>query len=70
MTAFYATQHILNKAYGNYLGLARLGEFVASEVGLTLKNLTCIAGKGDMQNSNEFPMGNVRKLLDDVRNAS
>jgi hypothetical protein len=34
VTAFYATQHIFEKAYGNYLGLCRLGQFVAHELGI------------------------------------
>jgi len=64
MTAFYATQHLLNKAYGNYLGLIRLGQFVAKETNLKLVNLTCIAGSGELQRSSGgVPMGEVRGLL-------
>jgi hypothetical protein len=33
--AFYATQQIFDKAYGNYLGLAQLGAFMAHEMGMT-----------------------------------
>jgi hypothetical protein len=33
MNAFYATQQLFNKAYGNYLGLARLCAFMAKELG-------------------------------------
>ena len=34
--AFYATQQIFDKAYGNYLGLAQLGAFMAHEMRLPL----------------------------------
>lgn len=43
VTGFYATQHMIEKAYGNYLGLCRLGQFMAHEMGLTLDQITCIA---------------------------
>ncbi len=33
MNAFYATQQLFNKAYGNYLGLAQLCAFMAKELG-------------------------------------
>ncbi|HMO80025.1 MAG TPA: hypothetical protein PKD24_04470 [Pyrinomonadaceae bacterium] len=44
MNAFYATQDLFRKGYGNCLGLWRLGEFMAGEMGLRLKNLTCVVG--------------------------
>ena len=43
VTGFYATQHLFEKAYGNYLGLCRLGGFVAHELGLRLVRMVCIA---------------------------
>ena len=45
VTAFYATQHIWTKGYGNYLGLIRLGRFVANVLGLRLLRVSCMAGK-------------------------
>jgi hypothetical protein len=41
--AYYATQTMLEKAYGNYLGLWNLGRFVAKYWGLRMASLTCIA---------------------------
>lgn len=43
VTGFYATQYIFERAYGNYLGLCRLGRFMAHEMGLRLAQVTCIA---------------------------
>ena len=43
VTGVYATQNIVEKAYGNYLGLHRLGIFMAREMELKLDRLTCVA---------------------------
>jgi hypothetical protein len=44
VNAFYATQYMVERAYGNYLGLCRLGRFVAHELKLPLRRLTCFTG--------------------------
>jgi len=44
INAFYATQYMVERAYGNYLGLCRLGQFVAHELGLPLRRFTCFTG--------------------------
>lgn len=51
VTGFYAMQYLLDRAYGNYLGLCRLGRFMAKQMGLQFEKLICIAsvaqrGKG------------------------
>ncbi len=43
VVALYANQLLLEKAYGNYLGLYRLGKFMAFEMGICLKDVLCIA---------------------------
>ena len=43
VTGFYATQYIVERAYGNYLGLCWLGQFMAHEMGLKLERMTCVA---------------------------
>lgn len=43
-TAFYANHYIVDRAYGNYLGLCALGRFLAHELGLEFRQLTCVAG--------------------------
>lgn len=43
LVGFYATQTLVEKAYGNYLGLYRLGAFLAKEMGMTLRNVVCVA---------------------------
>lgn len=44
VNAFYATQQLFYKAYGNYLGLSRLGAFMAKEMGLKLGRLNVFIG--------------------------
>ena len=44
VNAFYATQQLFVKAYGNYLGIARLGAFMAHEMGLKLFRMNVIVG--------------------------
>ena len=43
LIAFYANQTIIEKAYGNYLGLINLGQFMSYEMGIKLTRLTCIS---------------------------
>lgn len=51
ITGFYATQYLDTKAYGNYLGLYRLGRFMAHELGLVLSKLTCVASAAELSAS-------------------
>ena len=44
MSAFYATQQLFVKAFGNWLGLCRLGSFVAGQSGLKFTRFTCFVG--------------------------
>lgn len=44
VNAFYATQQLFVRAYGNYLGLARLGIFMAHEMGLRMTRLNVFVG--------------------------
>lgn len=44
VNAFYATQYAIERAYGNYLGICRLGRFVAHELGMPLVRMTCFTG--------------------------
>lgn len=50
--AFYATQLLLTKAYGNYLGLVRLAAFMAHEMQMPLARLNVMVGIAKL---NEIP---------------
>lgn len=51
MSAFYATQQLYVKAFGNWLGLVRLGNFIAGQSGLGLTRFTCFANVQKMDKS-------------------
>jgi len=59
VVAFYATQYLFERAYGNYLGLMRLGEFMAHEMGLKLERVICVAAIAQL----DAPANQVRSLL-------
>ena len=67
VTGFYATQYIFERAYGNYLGLCRLGRFMAQEMGMQLTQVTCVASRAlrDRSKSSLHMMaGELRRILD------
>jgi hypothetical protein len=43
VTGYYPIQYMFARAYGNYLGLARLGVFMARELALELVRVNCVA---------------------------
>ena len=57
VTGFYATQYIFERAYGNYLGLCRLGRFMAQEMGRQLTQVTCVASPAKRDKTKGFPSG-------------
>lgn len=63
ITGFYATQYIVDRAYGNYLGLCRLGEFMAKQLGLTLVKMTCIASVAQRGRPNKGELEGISSEL-------
>jgi hypothetical protein len=68
VVGFYTTQHLFERAYGNYLGLCRLGRFMAHEMGLRLTKMTCIAtvaqlGRASRRDLDQF----IREITVDVQ---
>lgn len=78
VTGFYATQYIFERAYGNYLGLFRLGQFMAHEMELKLSKVVCIAAleklngtkKGFGKFADEVGKSLDRAKLDDEMSAN
>lgn len=64
VTGFYATQTMFEKAYGNFLGIGRLGRFMAKEMGLTLVEVTCIAALEKL--SGRFRKRDLTRLADSL----
>lgn len=72
VTGFYPTQYMFERAYGNYLGLCRLGRFMAHEMGLSLAQVTCIATPAVRDRPRSMLSGlaeHVRAALDDFETA-
>jgi hypothetical protein len=67
ITGFYATQHLFERAYGNYLGLYNLGCFIAHELDLRLTQMTCVAGAAKIGNVNKGDLWDLSRKLGDIR---
>jgi len=63
VTGFYAMQYILDRAYGNYLGLCRLGEFMAKRLDLKLAKMTCIASIAQRGTPNKGELSDLSSKL-------
>jgi len=63
VTGFYATQYQFEKAYGNYLGLYGIGQFMAKQLGLKLTHVICFATVLKLGNPGK---GELRALASDV----
>ena len=65
VTGYYGSQYLVQRAYGNFLGLCRLGRFMADQMGLSLVRMTCVAGTA-VRDSN-LRKQDVQGLADDLR---
>lgn len=64
--AFYATQQLFDKAYGNYLGLAQLAAFMAHEMDLPLARLNVMIGVAKLERITKTNPA-LRPLIDAAR---
>ncbi|MGC1272632.1 MAG: hypothetical protein WBC44_02905 [Planctomycetaceae bacterium] len=64
INAYYPTQYIFDRAYGNYLGLCHLGQFLAHETNSTFVRLSCYVGQPILGNVSKR---DVRSLAEFVR---
>lgn len=64
VNAFYPMQYIFDRAYGNYLGLCHLGEFLAHETQLRFSRLTCFIGKPELGEPNEHAARTAAGVVD------
>jgi thymidylate synthase len=62
VNGFYAMQHLFERAYGNYLGLYYLGQFVAHELRLELNQINCMVGIGKLEVYNNH----IKKLAERI----
>ena len=67
VVGFYPTEYIYGRGYGNYLGLCRLGQFMAQEMGLTLSQMTCFVGVGKYGGSQKVKKTQLRNLENSMK---
>lgn len=53
LNSFYAVQYLYRRAYGNWLKLINLGNFVAREAGLELERFNCFIGVEQLDKLNK-----------------
>ena len=66
LTGVYATQYIVERAYGNYMGLWRLGDFMAHEMDLTLRQVTCIAVPAKLGAIPKYRLSQLKGVVEDA----
>lgn len=59
LVALYRSHYMLDRAYGNYLGLGRLTAYIADQAGLRPGSLTVVAGHAQI----DGPISRIRPLL-------
>jgi thymidylate synthase len=62
--AFYPTQYIFDRGYGNYVGLCHLGSYIAHQTGLQFARLNCYIGEPHLGDVNKRDLAELSTLVD------
>jgi thymidylate synthase len=62
--AFYPTQYIFDRAYGNYLGLCHLGSYIAHQTGLRFARLNCYIGEPHLGDVNKRDVADLANAIE------
>lgn len=63
LNAFYPTQYVFDRGYGNYLGLCHLGAFIAHETGLEFGRLNCFIGRPELGNISKSKLRDLVQIV-------
>src|SRR6266487_5827115 len=63
VNAYYPTQYIFDRAYGNYLGLCHLGNFMARELGLNLVRLNCFISHPELGGTTKSRLKGLEEIV-------
>lgn len=63
VTGYYAMQYIFDRAYGNYLGLSRLGHFIAAQLDKRLVRMTCVAATAELGTPNKSEVATLADTM-------
>ena len=67
INAFYPTQNIFTRGYGNYLGLCRLGQFMAHYMnGCRFSGINCFSGNPTISPLKKSAMPNIIEKIEDL----
>jgi len=64
VNAFYPTQFLFDRGYGNYLGLINLGTFMAEQLGLRMVRLNCFIARPEL---GSIPKRDLAPLAEAIR---
>ena len=64
VTGYYPKEYIFDRGYGNYLGLCRLGQFMATEMGLELAQMTCFVGVAAVGKMRKTPLRSFERRIE------
>ena len=62
--AFYPTQYIFDRAYGNYLGLCHLGSYIAHQTELQFVRLNCYIGTPHLGEVTKRDLAGLKKVVE------
>jgi hypothetical protein len=68
LTGFYRSHYYVERALGNFFGLAHLQHFIAQEAGLALGPLVVHSSMAQLDTSKKWGVKDVRKLIGDCVN--
>jgi hypothetical protein len=66
VNAFYPTQYLFDRAYGNYLGLCHLGAFMAHQMGISLVRFNCFIGRAGLGGATKTALQPLKELVEQV----
>lgn len=67
LTALYRTQFYTIKALGNLLGLARLQDFVAREIGVSVGTMVCHSTFAEMDTHHNLGKAKISNFIDNIK---
>ena len=63
LNAYYPTQYVIDRAYGNYLGLCHLGLFMAREMRLKFERFNCFIGRPQRGNFTKTQLKTLETIV-------
>lgn len=65
LNAYYPTQYMFDRAYGNYLGLCQLGHLIAHQLGVRFTAFNCFVPHPEIGSATKSDLADLASLLRD-----